>query len=76
MSTCPFKSEGWEAVPLSPELIKIDRKDSKYRYIKYPLNSFVYSNQDHISEVEIYKVPEEKVFYMRGKEAIERISFS
>jgi hypothetical protein len=66
-----------EILPDKP-LTKIDRNDAAHFFIKKPLNSFIYLNQDHVKDIDIFLEvnTNKKIYYFKGKNVIERICYS
>jgi hypothetical protein len=58
--------EPWERYS-KKDLVKVDHYDELYQFLKKPLHSFLYLNQEHVKEVDVLFSPEENVYCFKGK---------
>jgi hypothetical protein len=71
-----FTSQKLLEIPPQVPLNKIDRNDAEHYFIKKTLNSFIYLNQERVEDIDILHNSKNDMYYFKGKNTIESISYS
>jgi hypothetical protein len=65
-----------QVIPSNLQLNQVNRNDADHSHIKQPLNSFIYLNQEPVKDIDIFYDVDNKVYYFKGKNTIERIRYA